>query len=165
MKVFRENEENQDSLLKAVNLLDQAILIDSNYYMAYSNKATLLCYLNKNIEAINTLDKILAINPNLDELNTFKGFLLEKSGDSSKALETYKNVLAQYEKRLTTDSLNVSIMLNKAFLYFFTDGYDRGVKEFEIISSRFPKNTEVENMRNVFVSFNRQAFIDSICLK
>lgn len=165
MDIIRNNDNNIDSFNKVMQLLDQSIQKDSSYYLAYNNKAQLLCEREKYNEAIITLDKILKINPALVEVKTFKAFMLEKSGNNDKALDIYKNVLEDYNRNLSTDSDNISLLLNRAFIYFFIDGQDRAIKEYNKVSKLFPNNRTVENMRETFINFDRQSFINTICSK
>lgn len=164
MDVFTKNSGNHDSLLKAIDILNQAIQKDTSYYMAYSNKASLLCSIGDISEAIITLDQIIKINNDLLEIKTLKGYMLEKLGNKNQAIQIYKDVLYQYDLKLNTDKSNVKLMLNRAFLYFFINDDNKAITEYNRISKLYPNNMEVEYLRSVFNSFNKTEFLDSICI-
>jgi tetratricopeptide (TPR) repeat protein len=163
MDIYNLNSQNTDSISKSVYLLTLAIQKDSTYYLAYGNKASLLCQIGKSDEAIAVLDKILTQKKDIVELLTFKGFLFEKTGNVSKAMEIYNSALSLYNQKLKTDSSNISLMLNRAFIYFFVEGNDRAIKEFLIISDTYPNNDQVTIMKDNFLLFDRKVYIDSIC--
>ena len=162
MDIYSRNLENKDSIRTSINLLSRAIKINSTYYLAYSNKADLLCDLGNYSQADSLLDTILTINPHLVTVKTLKAFILEKSGHLPEATILYNKVLTDYTQKLKTDSTNVSLMLNRAFIYFFTDGYEKGIKEYNVISSRYPDNKQVMNMKESFISFERKKYIDDL---
>lgn len=161
MDIFIRNRNSKDSISKSMNLLNAAIEIDSSYERAYSNKSTILISLGDYSEALKTLDRILTMKPTLAELKTLKGLILEKTGENDKALITYKEVLNIYSDRLAKDSANVNLLLDRALIYFFAEGNDRGVKEFKKIQSLYPSNSEVQSRAEMFMRFNRKEYIDS----
>jgi hypothetical protein len=71
--------------------------------------------------------------------------------------------IQEYDKRLTNDSTNILMKLNRAFLYFFTEGYERAIKEFKLLDATYPGDPGIENMRELFLSFDRKSYLDSIC--
>lgn len=162
MKNFLSNESNKDSILNALELIDKAILIDSTFYPAYESKVTLLCSLGRYFESIDALDKSLIIKPNVPETEMLKGFILERIGNNVEALKTYNIALDDYNKKIKLDSSNVSLLLSRAFTYFFIDNYQRGMQEYEIISKKYPGNRFVSEAHELFYSFDRKAYINDL---
>jgi tetratricopeptide (TPR) repeat protein len=161
--IFARFSGSHDSLDKAVLLLDKAINIDSSYYLAYNNKANILCFLGRDDEAINLLDRLLRKRNDLIESKAIKAYILEKNGYEEKAREIYAEMAAEYGKRAIVDSNNIQLLLSKAFHYFFTEGNERALKEYALLEQKFPDNSQVKAMRDVFYSFVRKDFIGSVC--
>lgn len=162
MKIYSENTCNKDSILKSLNLLQQAINLDSSYYSIYGNKAVVYCALKKYVQAINTLKKITDTNSEYVELKTFEGFIYEKMLNPDSSLVIYKESLKQYDKKIKQEYSNVSLKLNRAFLLFFIEGNEKAKAEYENISSLYPDDPLVKNMRSSFYSFERNLYINSL---
>ena len=69
----------------AIELLDIAILRDSLYVDAYSQKANVLKRKGLLDESFAVLDQALAVNPNFAMLLMMQGFILEKKGEMNLA--------------------------------------------------------------------------------
>jgi len=94
------------TLKKALNLLNQAIAIDSNYYGAYSNKMVFQAELNQPDSAFVIAKLIVKKWPKDESTIITLGKYYELKGDSASAYQCYKNALSDIELVLksTTDS-------------------------------------------------------------
>src|SRR5688500_18651316 len=64
----------------ALTLLDSAIMVDSQYVMAYNNKVTIHCQKGEYQIAIETIKKKLLLDPKQAESVLLLGMLYEKTG-------------------------------------------------------------------------------------
>src|SRR5579872_38436 len=60
---YDRNENNNDTILAAVDLLNAAIGIDHNYYNAYERKAHLLTVVQKYQSALDVVNEMIRLNP------------------------------------------------------------------------------------------------------
>jgi tetratricopeptide (TPR) repeat protein len=122
----------------ALILLDRAIQIDSNYFIAYSNKCTFLWQLNRNEEALRTARKATQIKEAMISSYFLVGIAYERVGhlDSARAIYAWliyaveqhnSNRLLLSEKTALVEILTVAkgkeSGLNK-FQEFFGAGLD-----------------------------------------
>ena len=155
--------QDEGNIQRALQMLDQAIALDSLYYMAYTNKASLLCRVGSYEEAINALNKVLAIKRDFVEAAMTKGFLLEKLGKVKQAEETYSHVFELYNKQLKKSPDNIQILLNRAFTTLFLYGNQRGLLEYNKIKTLYPNNATVIGMQELFNTFNRKEYLLTVC--
>ena len=156
------NDCNKDSILKSINLLEQAISTDSSYYLAYGNEAKMYCKLKKYNKAIDVLNGFLNTSHKYVELLTYKGYIFEKIGNIDSATKVYMEAINEYDKKLENDSSNISIKLNRAVLYLFTEGESKGKMEYNKIYKAFPNDQSVKGMRGLFYTFQRKSYIDGL---
>lgn len=90
------------SCAKAIALLDQAVAIDSNYYIAYCNKI-MFEWQNKQFDkALKTSKEISRLSPYFPEYFDRTGILCEITGDSISAMNYYRKANALYISILDT---------------------------------------------------------------
>jgi hypothetical protein len=106
---FDEDKRTDESkrvqaLEKGINLLDQAIAIDSNYYAPYRNKMTFQAELNQQDSAFLTAKLIFKKWPTDITTKITLGKYYELNDDTISAYEYYKNALSDINHIL--DSTN-----------------------------------------------------------
>ena len=79
---------NMDSLRKALALLDSATSLDSNYFLGYYNKLSVLNQLKDYDRAIQTANHLIRLRPMANDLYSACAILYEKTGDTT-AAKTY----------------------------------------------------------------------------
>jgi tetratricopeptide (TPR) repeat protein len=161
-----ESISMHDSLLidSAIVLLNKAIKIDNQYYLAYANKAMMLARCKLYTNAIETLDQIIKIRPNYAEGIANQGFIYEKTGDLNKANEKYKEAINAYLRRLSDPYIiidGVSLQADIAFIFFFTEGKDKALQLIDTIISWNPDNKTAISMKGNIMTLNREEFISS----
>jgi tetratricopeptide (TPR) repeat protein len=92
-------------LKKAINLLNQAIKIDSNYLIAYRNKFDYQIALKQLDSAIATGKQLIRLAPQDGTIRLRVGMAIERAGDTVRSVKYYKDALALLNKRL--DTMNV----------------------------------------------------------
>lgn len=163
--------KNPDSSRKAIQLLDSATKIDSNYFLGYFNKLMFFSQLNLNDEGLRTLNKLIVLRPNSHDLYMMSGLWYEKIGhsDSSqgyfeKSLSICNTVLDTMGKKnkdytmlvenkainliMLGDSVGANILL-KNLLDFVPDDPKFGNVEKEYINSLIGKSK-----RELLMSFS-----------
>ena len=101
---------NKDSSIKAIVLLDSATKIDSNYFQGYYNKLILVNEQHMYDKGIQTVNHLIRINPNANELYLTAGMLHVKTKDSAMANTYFKKSLSICNSVL--DTMNES---NKSY--------------------------------------------------
>jgi tetratricopeptide (TPR) repeat protein len=147
----------------AIKLLDSAIAIDSAIISAYINKSQALRLLDKNHEALQTINYVIQIDPNFEEAYTSKGFIYEKLGkhDSAnieykKSIQTYKNNMIYYN-----DMKKKNALINIAILESFLD-YEKGLMQINFLIEKNKEDSELKIMKKIwFDDFNRKEFINN----
>jgi tetratricopeptide (TPR) repeat protein len=162
--VSGESITAQDSLNLelALDLLDKAIKLDTQYYLAYANKAMVLSKLKKYDEAIEILDRIIKIRPDYAEGIANQGFLYEKIGNIQKATEKYKDAIAAYLRRLNNPYIikkRVNIQVDIAFMLLLTEGKETAMQVIDTIIAINPDSKIAKYMKGTIMSFNREEFI------
>ena len=118
--------KNADSSQKAVELLDSATRLDTNYYLGYFNKLMFLNSLKQYDKAILTTQNLIRLRPDAHDLYIIGGVFCEKNYDTisskkyfQKSLEIFDFVLDtmsfkynDYEMIMTNKAVNL-IMLNR----------------------------------------------------
>ena len=91
---------------KAIQLYDEAIAINPNYSMAYSNKGISLDELGKKQEAIKAYNRAIEINPKFTDAYVNKGTVLNELGKNIESI-------ACYDKAISIDSRYTGAYYNK----------------------------------------------------
>jgi tetratricopeptide (TPR) repeat protein len=100
--VWGKPNAGEDSLKKAIVLLDQAIKLDSNFYEAYYNKFAFQTELKDYKGALLTCFEMQRLRPKMIEITAIVGAAYERAGDSISAIRYYTSALATYNKLLDT---------------------------------------------------------------
>ncbi|MDQ3112231.1 MAG: hypothetical protein M3R17_20290 [Bacteroidota bacterium] len=88
--------------MKAVELLDQASAIDSNYYLAYHHKIMFLFGAKQFDKALVASKQIVRLSPNVPESYGRPGIICEILGDSVTAHTYFQKAAELYKVRLDT---------------------------------------------------------------
>lgn len=102
----------------ALDLLNQAIACDSNYFTAWSNKMSVMNLQNDKEGAMMCIDKLLILS-NYDYMTYFiKGTMFEAYGE----VDSANHVYAQLHKNLKVDLEKVDTLQNDKFqIFMFTE--------------------------------------------
>jgi tetratricopeptide (TPR) repeat protein len=98
--------QNRDNALaKAIGLLDKAIQIDSDYYVAYQNRFSFQTDLKQYSAALESAKHMLKKYPNDVTILMVTGEAYERAGDKFSAILCYNKALSGYYKILDTMSV------------------------------------------------------------
>lgn len=157
-----------DSLRKAITLLDRAIAKDSDYQVAYGNKAQYLTMLGETSRALETLNTYLRRNP-ADPYGLFiAGILYEKMGNKKDAMVYYRRADVNF-KRLYEKDRNYAHELNRCIVIGLTQGVERGKamyqKERNKLASDEKHLRANDAIMNLYFDVPREQFINEIWTK
>lgn len=156
------NERNKKSYQEALTLLNKAILIDTNYYMAYSNKVMVLTKLgeyNKAIEVNKYL--ITTIKRDYPEAIMNLGLLYDKIGEKHLARKYYNEAINKYSDRIAT-SEDVLDMVNRAHLGYILDKKE-GLEEIDSLIKAYPENKDLIMYKEyLFLEYDHQKALDDL---
>jgi tetratricopeptide (TPR) repeat protein len=96
------NIRNPDSCRKALSFLDSATAIDSTCFLCYCNKLMFLNALMQYDRAIMTINRLLRMRPNANDLYLAGGVYYIKAGDSVSSTAYFKKALAILNSVLDT---------------------------------------------------------------
>ena len=78
---------------KAIQLYDEAIGVNPNYSLAYSNKGISLDELGRKNEAIKCYDRAITINPRFVDAYVNKGTVLNEMGNNIDSIKCYDQAI------------------------------------------------------------------------
>ena len=150
----------QDNINKSIDYFEKAIKLKSDFYEAHYNLAQILMSINKNEEALKSLEEIAKIKPddpeNLYNLGKtyYKKGLLSKSYESLKAIsvnspqyDSAKLLIEKIEKR--QDELNLEKKMNAHQSLINSEGKAQAIALGEFSA---PSGVAIDNGGNVFVA-------------
>jgi tetratricopeptide (TPR) repeat protein len=113
MKVYSSDTiPPESSYQKAIQLLNEAIIIDSNLTSAYSNKAIFELHLKQYDKSLETAKRLIEIKPNVPEFYLLAGMIYESIGDT---INSYKYFNIAVNKSI--DKLDTMTIKNKKYDY------------------------------------------------
>jgi tetratricopeptide (TPR) repeat protein len=103
---------------QALLLLNKAIKIDSNYFLAYQNKLTFETSLKEYKDALQTTMQLIRLQPDAPDYYVTAGVLHSVEGNSFAATEYWQKALIKFEKAIEetnkTDYNYPMLLTNKA---------------------------------------------------
>jgi len=142
----------------ALILLKNAIEIDKNYYIAYSNMAAIYISKKQFDKALQCSDKVIKIKPDLAESWTFTGMLYDKQGDSLTALKYYEKSIEIFDDRIQNSEKKKGLYanrFNRAISLILLGKESIGNEEMRKLKNENPN----EFMIDEFLKMNKQDYI------
>ena len=103
--VFHGIPTDSGAYKSAISLLNRAIKIDSDYYIAYKNRFSYQSALKEYNGALESAKQMLKLHPNDPSVLTLAGEAYEWTGNKTSATLCYNNALLNFHKIL--DTMNV----------------------------------------------------------
>lgn len=91
---------NDDSTMKAIELLDQAIQIDPDHYMSYWTKHRFQVEVGQTSEALESLQRLEQLRPDDPQVLAAGGIYHARYGDSSLAMDRFRQSNEMYVQQL-----------------------------------------------------------------
>jgi tetratricopeptide (TPR) repeat protein len=151
------------NISEALALYDEAITLDSTYYLAYTHKSLLLCQLERYDEAIRTLDHAIRTKPQYVEGLVNQAMLYEKLGDSVMAAGRLKESLYQLEKRIEVS--NVDLFKDEVFraFIFLLQNPEAGREELKKVLRQHPNHPDSTFYTDLFIHFKKSDYLSHFC--
>lgn len=160
--MFFQSQRDDSIQNIAKGYLVKAIQMDSNYYMAYANLATLLIKQEKRDSAIQVLQTIIDKKPYYAEGLSMQGYIYDRLEKFDSADLKYKQAIEAYDKRIEANEDNVNARVNKAFLIMLLRGQEAGFREVEAVLEKYPDDSFALMMKDEIIPyFDREDFLSS----
>jgi tetratricopeptide (TPR) repeat protein len=149
----------------ALILLDMAIQIDSNYFIAYSNKCTFLWQLNRNEEALRTAKQAIQIREVTGSVYFLEGLGYERVGHLDSARSSYLKAI-DYSEQLKSKNLLFAQKTALAELVTVTKGKGHGLKKlqelFDMELDTLPRSNLnlVKDLKNEIESYQEGGLLE-----
>lgn len=157
-----------DSMIKAIQLLDSAIMKDPNYLLAYAHKAEYLTRLGKTSQAIETLNTYLHLNPTNPYVLHPAGMLYEKTGNKKEAMVYYKRATVYFRKLYEKDG-NPMHELNRCVVIWLIHGTAQGKAAYQEEREKLAENEKQlkvnDDIVNTYFNASRKQYIKDFWTK
>ena len=144
-------------------MLDEALVFNPKFRIAYSNKAQYLNSMGKNKEAMAVIEEALKNIPDDPQLYFIEGVFYEKRGLSELAEKSFYQSISSYDKLITTNPDNFNLILNRAFVILFTENSESSLKELKKLQSKYEKESDehrqVQQMIQAITNINKDDYI------
>lgn len=145
---YRSN--SPDSVKKALTLLDNAIAKDSDYQLAYANKATYLNDQGNVTQALETLNAYLKRNPTEPYTILGAGMFYEKMGNKKEAMDYYKRAEENF-KRLYEEEHESPHEINRYFAIILMEEPKKAKALYEAERDRLASNEQQRLLNDALV--------------
>lgn len=139
---------------EALRLFDQAITLDPNYYMAYTNKATLLIYQEKYAEAIPCFENASQLRPHLAECYIGWAYCLHATGNKAESKRRLRFAIAAYNKRLKSNPNDPWTLANRALAASLFGETDLAQQELDRILESDPSFMTAQHLKEAMEDSN-----------
>ena len=143
-----------------LDLLNLAINCDSNFFLAYNNKVTVLSTKGEYQKVVKLLDEMLVFSDNNPQLIFLKGIAYEKLNDNATAEAVYKQAAVGYEKQLKLYPDSLQLITDKLFFTAFTKGKDEALSELNNYILKYPDKSILKDFQPMFENFSRDDFMN-----
>jgi tetratricopeptide (TPR) repeat protein len=161
--VYQRSSKVESEIRTAIDMFDEAISRDSSFVIAHMNKLSMLCLLGANDEMLQELDRTIATCGKKPEYICIKGYILDRSNFPKLAYEKYLEAEAMYKFLIKENQNVVPSSLGLAFLQFFLQGKNAGLKEYKKLEKLYGDETVV-SVRNTFYHFNKDEFLKNFSI-
>jgi len=120
---------------ESLRLLDEALKLEPDYYIAYQNKAQLLMEQKQYAEASIYYKKLHILRPRTAEYYVGHAYCLHRTGKKDKAHSHLLKAMSAYKYRLPTSPFHAR--LNRAFVIFLLDREYVALKKLNILQEQF----------------------------
>jgi tetratricopeptide (TPR) repeat protein len=128
----------KDSVVFALNLLDESIAMDTTYLLAYEHKKRILNAQGRYSEALDVIELMLrrASDKQMPDIFLLRGIQHDKLGQPELAELDYQKSVVLFDKKIQQNPNDVVVLSGKAIALFFSkDGREAGISIFEDILS------------------------------
>ena len=131
---------------EAARLYDKALEIDPGYYVAYSNKATLLIGQKNFVDAISCFERLSNLQPQMAESYLGWAYCLHSTGDESEARRRLRFAIAAYNERLKEKPGDPNILINRAMAAYLSGEIELARSEIELVLESNPDSEMAKHL-------------------
>lgn len=161
--IYMNANGDVDSLVKAISLLDEALILDSLYSISYANKAHYLTIMGKGKEAMFVIDKAIKNLPQDPQLHFVKGVFYEKEGLSALARNSFNQSISNYNKLIISNPDDFNLLLNRFFVSVFAEDPEKSLKELATLQSKYDELSEeyrqIQDMIQFILNIDKDDYI------
>jgi tetratricopeptide (TPR) repeat protein len=151
--------------IKAIDLLDQATKLDSNYFNAYQNKLAFLGAVKQYVRALETVKELIRLRPNIPDFYVTAGVLYEQLGDTVESVKYFKTALVHFDNVLDTmtkQNQNYNMLnMSKSLTIILSGEEEKGTK---LLRQNYNNLTDtlLKESMTVFIGKSRQEILDGL---
>jgi tetratricopeptide (TPR) repeat protein len=154
--------QHQDAYFEAIQMLDKAIMIDTTYYLAYANKASVWLVLKEYSNAVDVLSHLVTdIKKDYCEGYTLLGLIHEKLGDYTTAVSYYWQAVHCYEEKNQKKQDLVNQIQRAHLLHILKQ--PEGLMVMDSLIRCNMNNEELEMFKEIyFINYNHKDQLDDL---
>ncbi|MFC0878728.1 tetratricopeptide repeat protein [Saccharicrinis sp. FJH2] len=155
---FIDKNEKDSTLRLSIFILNKAIKNDSNFYIAYINKAKALRNIGAINESILVLKKLIKRESYAQGL-LFLGLIYEKAGDMDMANDYYTKALEAYDIKFKSFEGTTMDEINREYVLLLLEGKEKSLKRINEQLKENPDDQDLIFKKSIIDGFNREEFI------
>lgn len=149
------SKQDTVELFKAIDYLDQAIKLDSNYYIAYANKSKILVHIERYDEALNVLDKIIELRTDFAVFGYIdQAEILKKNMQrNNEAKDKYKKAIEICENKISAAGKNerCEYICSIAYIKTLSSSETKANRYLDAMAKKYPECLQaIDQMKNSF---------------
>ena len=160
--LFNDSLHKKEKYYEALNLVDEAIKLDPNNEIAYSQKISIYGEFKDYKMILHILDDLKSIKGEYPELVLFQGMFLAKLHKKEEAKQKFIKALDSYLQRIKSDTSTIFYdRINIAYLYMFLDEKEKSQNEFDQMEKDYPsKKATVDYEREMLLDFEWDKYFE-----
>lgn len=154
------NQDNKDSLQKALGIINQVLEKDSSSSTAENNKFRILLFLRDRENALNMVNKFILKDKKFVNNYLIKGHILEKLNRRDDANKEYAIASNICEENLNNNSNDTNAKVILVQIHLLTKPIETVKIEYSKLQKEFPNNKTVILMDQLVNSFDREKYLE-----
>lgn len=139
---------------------DKAIMCDTNYLLALSNKMIILNIQKKYNKSLAIIEKMISLAKRNPQFIFYKGLLLEIIGDGDSARSVYDAAELGFNEILVTKPDDFNVIGERLLLIEARDGKESATRKLEEYFSTYPNNSTLNSYKVLIDNFDKEKFLN-----
>lgn len=146
----------------AILAIDSVLKIQPNNIDLYNTKFNILLRSKRYKDGLKVLEKMHKIEANNAEAYSFQGYINEKLGNDSLAMNYYYKAIAACKYRSSKKIEEFKNKVNIAFLKQFTENKAASMAYIDSLAVRHAGNGFIRDQKEFIKSFDKAAFLEAL---
>ena len=159
---FKRGNDNRDSFLNILKILDEARTLDPNNEVVVANKFNALCALKNYIDAIKLTDTMYKKNTNKVFNLNYQGLLYLKMKKNKEADSVFQLALSRYNELLAKKTDNSKLLIDYIQLLFVKDGKPKALQVLDVFINKYPKDKRLQDLKNFLETTDLKQVIEEL---